>query len=90
MLNLTPYILLAPLVGFIVLGLFGRSLSRAAISLIGCGVVAVSFVLAVADFVSMLGQSAAGRSGDVTIWTWLTSGNLTITFGLLSDQLSAI
>ena len=90
MINLTPYMLLAPLAGFALLGLFGRSLHRVAISLIGCGTVAFAFALAIADFVSMLGQPVAGRSGEVTLWTWLTSGNLTINFGLLSDPLSAI
>ncbi len=46
MLNLTPYILLLPLVGFVALGLFGRALPRRVISLVGCGVVLVAFVLA--------------------------------------------
>ena len=90
MLNLTPYILLAPLVGFVVLGLFGRILPRVVISVIGCGVVLVAFALALADFFSMLGVGAAHRVSDVVPWLWLTSGNLSINFGLLSDPLSAV
>lgn len=90
MLNLTPYILLLPLVGFVVLGLFGRGMSRSLISLIGCGTIFVAFGLAVADFSSMLAQPAGARSGDLTLWTWMTSGDLSIKIGLLSDQLSAI
>src|SRR5579875_2326288 len=90
MLNLTPYILLAPLVGFVVLGLFGRILPRVVISVIGCGVVLVAFALALADFFSMLGVGAAHRGSDVVPWLWLTSGNLSINFGLLSDPLSAV
>ena len=90
MLNLTPYILLLPLVGFVALGLFGRALPRVAISLIGCGVVLVAFLLAVADFIAMLGLAPDARVADVAPWTWVTSGSLTISFGLLSDPLSAV
>ncbi|MGZ3663608.1 MAG: NADH-quinone oxidoreductase subunit L [Ktedonobacterales bacterium] len=90
MLNLTPYILLLPLIGFVVLGLVGRGMPRGLISLIGCGTILAAFVLAVVDFVSMLGQPAGARSSDVTLWTWMTSGSLSIHVGLLSDQLSAI
>ncbi|HEX6544317.1 MAG TPA: NADH-quinone oxidoreductase subunit L [Ktedonobacterales bacterium] len=90
MVNLTPFILLLPLVGFAVLGLVGRVLPRAAISLIGCGVVLAAFVLAVIDFFSMLGVAPEARFSDVLPWTWVTSGSVTIPFGLLSDPLSAV
>jgi NADH-quinone oxidoreductase subunit L len=90
MLNLTPLILLLPLVGFVVLGLFGRALPKAAIAVVACGLVLAAFVAAAADFVSMLGTPVAARSGDVTLWTWVTSGRLSISFGLLSDPLSAV
>jgi NADH-quinone oxidoreductase subunit L len=90
MLNLTPYILLLPLAGFVVLGLFGRVLPRAVISLIGCGVVLAAFVLAVADFFAMLGVAPEARFADLLPFTWVTSGSLTIPFGLLSDPLSAV
>ncbi|HEU5349097.1 MAG TPA: NADH-quinone oxidoreductase subunit L [Ktedonobacterales bacterium] len=90
MLNLTPFILLLPLAGFVVLGLFGRVLPRVAISLIGCGVVLVAFLLAVADFIAMLGVAPDARFSDVLPWTWVTTGGLTIPFGLLSDPLSAV
>ncbi|HEV2405779.1 MAG TPA: NADH-quinone oxidoreductase subunit L, partial [Ktedonobacterales bacterium] len=90
MLNLTPLILLLPLVGFVVVGLFGRRMPKGAISLIACGLVLASFVAAVVDFFALLGEPVGQRSGDVAIWTWLNSGALTIKFGLLSDPLSAI
>jgi NADH-quinone oxidoreductase subunit L len=88
--NLTPYILLLPLAGFVALGLFGRVLPRAAISLIGCGVVLAAFVLAAVDFFSMLGVGPGARFSDVMPWTWVISGNLKIPFGLISDPLSAV
>ncbi len=90
MLNLTPYILLAPLVGFVVLGLVGRALPRPLIALVGCGVVLAAFVMAVADFTSMLGVSAGQRVNDAAQWAWITAGTFHVQFGLLSDPLSAI
>ncbi|HEY7340286.1 MAG TPA: NADH-quinone oxidoreductase subunit L, partial [Ktedonobacterales bacterium] len=90
MLNLTPYILLLPLAGFVALGLFGRALPRMAISLIGCGVVLAAFALAVADFIAMLGVAPDARFSIVQPWTWVISGSLKIPFGLLSDPLSAV
>lgn len=90
MLNLTPFILLAPLVGFVVLGVFGRVMPRALIAFIGCATVLVGFALAVVDLVAMLGVPANQRVGDVTLWNWVNAGTLHISFGLLSDPLSAV
>src|SRR5437879_5240254 len=91
MLNLTPFILLLPLIGFVVLGLFGRGMPRSLISLIGCGTILIAFALAVADFIPMLAQPAgAPQHSDLILWTWMTSGDLSIHVGLLSDHLSAI
>jgi NADH-quinone oxidoreductase subunit L len=88
--NLTPFILLAPLVGFLALGLFGRALPRLVISLVGCGTVLVAFGLAIADFIYLLGQPAAYRTVDSAYFTWISAGGLHISFGLLNDPLSAI
>ena len=90
MLNLTPYILLAPLVGFVALGLFGRLLPRTVIALVGCGVVLVGFALALADLLSMLGAAPGARASDTTLWTWISAGGFHVQFGLLSDPLSAV
>jgi NADH-quinone oxidoreductase subunit L len=90
MVNLTPWILAAPLVGFLVLGIFGSRLPRMVVSVIGCGVVAVAFLLAVWQFISMLGVAPEQRVSVVTLWTWLTSGRLDISLSLLLDPLSAI
>jgi NADH-quinone oxidoreductase subunit L len=91
MLNLTPYILLLPLVGFVALGLFGRPLPRRLISLIGCGTVLAAFALAVVNFASLLGTDVGQRSSVIgTTWSWVTSGQLAINFDLLYDPLAAV
>jgi NADH-quinone oxidoreductase subunit L len=88
--NLTLFILLAPLAGFVALGLFGRTLPRIAISIIGCGTILAAFALAVADFVYLIGQPTALREVDTSYWTWIQAGTLNISFGLLNDPLSAV
>jgi len=91
MLNLTPYMLLLPLAGFVLLGLFGRAMPRPLISLIGCGTVLAAFVLAVVQLVSMLPISPEKRIDDIVLRSpWLVSGNLSINFGMQLDPLSAV
>ncbi|HEV8190095.1 MAG TPA: NADH-quinone oxidoreductase subunit L, partial [Ktedonobacterales bacterium] len=83
-----PLILFLPLAGFVVLGIFGRWLPRAVISLVGCGTVLAAFVLTVGDFVGLVNGTLQAR--DVSLGTWVTSGTLQINFGLLFDPLSAV
>ncbi|HEX8997725.1 MAG TPA: NADH-quinone oxidoreductase subunit L [Ktedonobacterales bacterium] len=90
MLNLTPYILLAPLVGFVILGVAGRWAPRTLIAIVGCGSILVAFGLADADLTAMLGVAPGLRASDTTLWTWISAGSLHIDFGLLSDPLSAV
>ena len=58
MTNLTPFVLLLPLLGFIVLGVAGRALSRQLIIGVACGACGLAFLLAAISFFSMLGKSA--------------------------------
>src|SRR5215831_12799599 len=90
MVNLTPWILAAPLVGFLALGILGSRLPRVVVSAIGCGVVAVAFLLAVWQFITMLGVAPEQPVAVVTLWTCLTSGRLDIALSLLLDPLTAI
>ena len=96
MLNLTPWILALPLAGFVVVGLAGRWLPRSVIAVIGCGVVLLAFVGAVADFAAVvstptvfIGHHLPGtanipnNSSDLTIFNWVISGSLHINLGLL-------
>ncbi|HEY7834474.1 MAG TPA: NADH-quinone oxidoreductase subunit L, partial [Ktedonobacterales bacterium] len=62
------------------------------VSLVGCGVVLASFVLAAINFGSLLATPPGpGRVSDAFTWSWLVSGGqLTINFGLLYDPLAAV
>src|SRR6266700_3874669 len=65
MTNLTPWVLLMPLLGFIILGLTGRVLSRTAILAVALGACGLAFLLAAFSFFSMLGTTpASARFSD--------------------------
>jgi len=93
MTNLSIWVLLLPLLGFILLGILGRSLSRTAILAIAWGACGLAFVCAAISFLSMLGTTLAARTVDQIVYTWVTSSSglhgLQINLGLLYDPLSA-
>src|SRR6266704_401724 len=90
MTNLTFWVLLLPLLGFIILGLAGRFMSRTAILTVAMGACGLAFLCAALGFISMLGTPASARTSDQVIYTWVTSGDFQVSFGLLFDPLSAI
>ncbi len=89
MTNLSLWVLLPPLVGFIILGVIGRLLPRGGILAIGWGACGLAFLFAVFDFFSVLGAPASGRTNDLVIYNWITSGTFRVDFGLLLDPLTA-
>src|SRR5215467_12689510 len=90
MTNLTFWVLLLPLLGFIMLGLAGRFMSRTAILTVALGACGLAFLSAALGFFSMLGTPAGARISDQVIYTWVTSGDFQVSFGLLFDPLSAV
>ncbi len=89
MVNLSIWVLLLPLFGFIILGLIGRTLPRAGILTIAWTAVGGAFFFALLNFFSVLGTPAAARVNDTIYYTWVGSGTLQIPFGQLLDPLSA-
>ncbi len=90
MTNLTAWVLLFPLLGFIILGLTGRVMSRTAILTVAWGACGLAFLCAAISFLSMLATPVANRSSDQILYTWVVSGDFSLSFGLLFDQLSGV
>jgi len=97
MTNLTLWVLLMPLLGFIILGLIGRALPRRGILAVALGASGLAFLFTAISFFSMLGTTpTSARLSDQVFYTWISSGTtvgttpLSISFGLLFDPLSAI
>src|SRR5579885_1221975 len=100
MINLTVWVLVLPLLGFILLGLFGKAMPRPAVLTIAWGASFLAFLFAAIGFLSMLHTPAASRVNAAVPYTWINSGAvgtgvlsnnavLTLNFGLLLDPLSA-
>ncbi|HXG37404.1 MAG TPA: NADH-quinone oxidoreductase subunit L [Bacteroidota bacterium] len=96
MFSLAPYIVLFPLLGFIVLGLFGSRLkNETLIGTIGSGVVGLSFLTAVAIFIHMLGLPPDQRKEVVELFTWIstftgTATSFSVSLAYQVDQLSIL
>src|SRR5437660_6391727 len=93
MANLSLWVLLFPLLGFIILGLSGRFIQRSAVLAVAWGACGLAFLFAVINFFSMLGTPVSGQVSDQVTFNWLTSGigngpSLTISFGQYLDPLS--
>ncbi len=79
-------IFLAPLCGFLAILLLGKYLSEKQVGVIGTGVVAASFVLAVVEFFLLLHHSS--REVTVNLFNWISVGTLHVPAALLVDPLS--
>jgi len=84
--NLYLLVPLAPLVGAIVAGLFGKCLGRAWSHRITIALVAVSFFASLAIFNDVL----EGNIYNGPIYTWLISGDTSFQVGFLIDQLTVL
>src|SRR6266702_976741 len=89
MTNLTLLVLLAPLLGFVILGVMGSALTSRAILTVAWGACGLAFLCATISFFSMLGTPEAARTNDQVLYTWVASGDFQLNFGLLLDPLSA-
>jgi len=74
-----------PLAGFIILGLFNTHLSKNLAAVIACGMLLISFGLALGVFMNVSGQST-----EVQIAPWINVGSFSASFTFLLDPLSSI
>ncbi|MDR3394356.1 MAG: NADH-quinone oxidoreductase subunit L [Parasulfuritortus sp.] len=77
---------LAPLAGALVAGLFGKTIGRTGAHLVTIAGVLVAFVCSLLIFQDVL----AGHTFNGTIYTWLTSGKLSLEVGFLIDRLTVV
>ena len=89
MTNLTLWVLLMPLLGFIILGLAGKGMSRTGVLTVAWGASGLAFFFALVSFLSALTTPGDSARSDQVIYTWVVSGDFQLSFGLLLDRLSA-
>lgn len=91
MYELIPFIVLSPLVGFLINGLFGGKYSNQNIAgWIATLAVTISFVISCSVFISMLAAPADERAIRYTLLDWLSVGKINVGITYLIDQLSII
>ncbi|MGI9624445.1 MAG: NADH-quinone oxidoreductase subunit L [Acidimicrobiales bacterium] len=77
-----------PLLGFVVLMLFGKRLGEPAAGWIATAMVGGSFAVSVALFFGLAALPPEERAYEVTLFEWIQSGELSVSFGFLVDPLS--
>ncbi len=76
---------LFPLIGFIIIALLNKRLSRSLAGLIACGALLTSFVVAVIMFMNVPAEGT-----EVHIADWITAGSFKASFAFLIDPLSCL
>lgn len=80
-----------PLLGSIVNGLFGKKLPKSFLGPFACFMVFCSFLLALACVLALHARvPGEAREFSKDVFTWIQSGNLKVTFGVLVDPLSSV
>lgn len=77
----------APLVGFIITGLFGKQLGPRAVNFIACAVMLAAAFASVMLFQKVILGNAPYTT---TLANWLTSGDFSVSWALRVDQLSVV
>jgi NADH-quinone oxidoreductase subunit L len=81
---------LLPFVGFLVDAGLGRRVSKPAAGAIACGAMIASFAVSVWAVVRLLALGPDARAISQQVFTWITSGDLSIAFSLRLDPLAAV
>lgn len=76
---------LFPLIGFVIIALLNKRMSKNMAGLIACGALFASFIVAVMIFMNVPPGGA-----EVHIADWITAGSFTASFSFLLDPLSSI
>lgn len=80
------WIVLLPLIAAIVIGVFGKQLPRAAAHIMTIFAVGAAFAMST----MVLNATLDGYYANYNLYTWLQSGDLTISVGFLIDNLTAM
>jgi NADH-quinone oxidoreductase subunit L len=86
MLNLVFLIPLLPLIGFVLVGLFGKKLPKIASGFIACSVILGSFIITASLLLGVLNGSI--KSETITYFDWIQAGTINLPISFLIDPLS--
>ncbi len=84
------YIPALPFLGFLVLSLAGRHLSKNSIAWIGAGTVSAAAVLVILSGIQFLQSPPAAGAYKQLLFQWFSAGDLSVAFSLSVDALSLV
>jgi NADH-quinone oxidoreductase subunit L len=79
-----------PLLGFLIIALNYKKMIRGVASFIACGMVFISFILAVVVFIQLLLQPEDHRAFSVTVFDWIHTAGFSADISFLVDPLSSL
>jgi NADH-quinone oxidoreductase subunit L len=81
---------LLPFVGFLVNAGLGRRISKAAAGAVACAAMIGAFAVSLAAVLRLVALAPESRALAQTVFTWISSGDFNVAFGLRLDPLSAV
>ena len=81
---------LVPILGFLFNGLLGKRVPKWLVSLVGCSVIGISFLIVILIFLEYLKLPADAKPVEVVVYNWISSGNFNALAAFLVDPLSLI
>ena len=88
MINLVWIVPLFPLLGFLINGLGRNSLPKTIVSFVGCLAVFASFAVSMGIFIELISEET--KSFTISVFDWISAGNISIPFSFLVDPLSSL
>jgi NADH-quinone oxidoreductase subunit L len=88
--QLLAYIPALPLIGFLILSLFGRKLPKPVIAGIGAGTICIAAILVIVLGISFLQTPPAGGAYHHLLWSWFRVGDLSVDLSLRVDALTLV
>jgi NADH-quinone oxidoreductase subunit L len=88
--QLLVYIPALPLLGFLLLSLFGRGLSKPLIAIIGAGTVCIAAIITIVLGIAFLQTPPINGAYHQILWTWFNVANLSVEINLQVDALTLV
>src|SRR6266704_32011 len=84
------YIPALPFLGFLVLSLAGKQLSKNSIAWIGAGTVSAAAIIVILSGMQFLQNPPVNGMYEQLLWQWFRAGNLSVSISLRVDALSLV
>ena len=88
--QLLAYIPALPLIGFLILSLFGRKLPKRMIAAIGAGTVCIAALITIILGIAFLQTPPVGGAYSQLLWSWFRVGALSVDISLRVDALTLV